>query len=115
MGMPFEDQVEGRFGGPPVLYGSLLADLELAPLNPDLGRYFGATDGVLVISVPKDSQLGLKGGDVVLSVDGRKPATPSQLLRILRSYETDETLKLEVLRNHKRETITGRLGDKSTD
>jgi S1-C subfamily serine protease len=115
MVMPFEDQVEGQFGGPTVLYGSPLADLELAPLNSDLGRYFGATDGVLVISVPKDSQLGLKGGDVVLTVDGRRPATPSQLLRILRSYETDETLKLEVLRNHKRETITGRLGDKSQD
>jgi S1-C subfamily serine protease len=113
MVMPFEDQVEGQFGGPTVLYGSPLADLELAPLNSDLGRYFGATDGVLVISVPKESQLGLKGGDVVLTVDGRKPATPSQLLRILRSYESDETLKLEVLRNHKRETITGHLGDKS--
>jgi len=113
MAMPFEDQVEGQFGGPPVFYGSLLADIELAPLNSDLGRYFGATEGVLVISVPKDSQLGLKGGDVVLTVDGRKPATPSQLLRILRSYEADETLKLEVLRNHKRETLTGRLGDKS--
>jgi S1-C subfamily serine protease len=113
MVMPFEDQVEGQFGGPTVLYGSPLADLELAPLNSDLGRYFGATDGVLVISVPKESQLGLKGGDVVLTVDGRKPATPSQLLRILRSYESDETLKLEVLRNHKRETVTGHLGDKS--
>jgi S1-C subfamily serine protease len=113
MVMPLEDQVAGQFGGPPVFYGSLLADLELAPLNSDLGRYFGATDGVLVISVPKESQLGLKGGDVVLAVDGRKPATPSQLLRILRSYEPDETLKLDVLRNHKRETITGRLGEKS--
>ena len=114
MAMPFEDQVEGQFGGsPPVFYGSLLADLELAPLNSDLGRYFGATDGVLVISVPKESQLGLKGGDVVLAVDGRKPTTPSQLLRILRSYEVDETLKLDVLRNHKRETVTGSLGEKS--
>jgi S1-C subfamily serine protease len=114
MVMPFEDESEGQFGGPPFLAGSLLADLELAPLNPDLGRYFGATDGVLVISVPKGSELGLKGGDVVLAVDGRKPATPSQLLRILRSYEQDESLKLDVLRNGKRETITGRLGDKSS-
>jgi S1-C subfamily serine protease len=112
MAMPFEDQVEGQFAGPPVLYGSLLADLELAPLNPDLGRYFGASEGVLVISVPKNSELGLKAGDVVLAVDGRKPNTPSQLLRILRSYERDENLKLDILRNHKRETLTGRLGDK---
>jgi S1-C subfamily serine protease len=111
MVMPFEDEMGGQFGGG-YLYGSLLADLELAPLNPDLGHYFGASDGVLVISVPKSSELGLKGGDVVLAVDGRKPATPSQLLRILRSYERNESMKLDVLRDHKRETITGKLGDK---
>jgi S1-C subfamily serine protease len=96
---------------PAFLYGSALADLELAPLNPDLGRYFGANEGVLVVSVPKDSELGLKGGDVVLAVDGRKPASPSHLLRILRSYEKGESLKIDVLRNHKRETVTGRLGE----
>lgn len=96
----------------PVLYGSALADLELAPLNPDLGRYFGVNEGVLVISVPKDSELGLKGGDVVLAVDGRKPASPSHFLRILRSYEKGESFKIEVLRNRKRETVTGRLGER---
>jgi hypothetical protein len=88
-----------------------LGDLDLAPLNPDLGQYFGASDGVLVISAPPDSALGLKGGDVVLAVDGRKPAGPSHLLRILRSYETGENFKLDILRNHKRETVTARLGE----
>jgi S1-C subfamily serine protease len=111
MVMPLEGD-EDRMGNPNLLYGSPLADLELAPLNPDLGRYFGATEGILVISVPKDSQLNLKGGDVVLSVDGRKPAGPSHLLRILRSYEQGETFKLEILRNGKRETISGQPGVK---
>ena len=95
------------------LFGSPLADLELAPLNPDLGRYFGATEGILVISVPKDSELGLKGGDVVLAVDGRKPASPSHLMRIMRSYERGEGFKLDVLRNGKRESVTGRIGAKA--
>jgi S1-C subfamily serine protease len=99
--------------GPGLLYGSPLADLELAPLNPDLGRYFGANEGVLVVSLPKGSELGLKGGDVVLAVDGRKPATPSHFLRILRSYEKGESFKIDILRNHKRETVTGRLGEKA--
>ena len=93
---------------------SPLGDLELAPLNPDLGQYFGATDGVLVVSVPKDSELGLKGGDVVLAVDGRKPAGPAHLLRILRSYDREETFKLDVLRHRKRETVTARLGERPT-
>ena len=97
------------FGGMPFLYGSPLADLELAPLNPDLGQYFGIDTGVLVISVPAGSQLGFKGGDVVLTVDGRKAESPSHLLRILRSYGDTERFKAEVLRNHKRVTIDGRL------
>jgi membrane-associated protease RseP (regulator of RpoE activity) len=94
------------------LAGSPLGDLELAPLNPDLGQYFGTTDGVLVIRAPKDGTLGLKGGDVVQAVDGRKPAGPSHLMRILRSYDKGETFKLDVLRNRKRETLTARLGER---
>jgi hypothetical protein len=41
-------------------------------------------------------------------VDGRKPANPSHLLRILRSYDRDESFKIEVLRNRKRETVTAK-------
>jgi S1-C subfamily serine protease len=103
------------FVGGPFLYGSPLAHLELAPLNPDLGQYFGTTTGVLVISVPGNSELGLKGGDVVLAVDGRKPESPSHLLRILRSYQDSESFKVDVLRNRKRVAIDGRLGEKAAD
>jgi hypothetical protein len=91
--------------------GSPLGRLELAPLNSDLGRYFGTDEGVLVISAPKDSALGLRGGDVVLAVDGRAPSSPSHLLRILRSYERGETFKLDIMRNRKRETVTARVGE----
>jgi S1-C subfamily serine protease len=114
MAMPLEDEGGGQFGrGLLLSNSSVLAQLELAPLNLDLGRYFGATEGVLVISAPKNSALNLKGGDVVLTVDGRKPSTPSQLVRILSSYERDESMKIDVLRNHKRETILSRLGNQA--
>ena len=106
----FFERAEGPGDHWDVLVRSPLARLELAPLNPDLGQYFGASEGVLVISAPADSALGLKGGDVVLAVDGRRPAGPSHLLRILRSYESGESFKLDILRNHKRETVTARLG-----
>lgn len=96
--------------GAPLFYGSPLADLELAPLNPDLGQYFGAASGVLVISVPEGSGLGFRGGDVVLAVDGRKPESPSHLIRILRSYTDTEGYQAEVLRNRKRVTVEGALG-----
>ena len=102
--MGMGDHFELFAGGP-------LADLDLAPLNPDLGNYFGTTEGVLVIRVPRDNTLGLKGGDVVQAVDGRKPSGPAHLLRILRSYDKGETFKLDILRNRKHETVTARLGD----
>jgi len=92
-----------------VFFGSSLFDLELAPLNEDLGQYFGTSEGVLVIRTPRRGELGLKGGDVITAVDGRKASNPSQLMRILRSYDRDESVKFEILRNRKRETVTGKL------
>ena len=62
-----------------------------------------------MISAPKDAKLGLKGGDVVMAVDGRKPTGPSHLMRILRSYDKGETFKVDILRNRKRETVNAQL------
>jgi len=87
------------------MLGSPLADLELAPLNQELGRYFGTGEGVLVINVPADSRLGLKPGDVVFTVDGRKVRAPAQLFRVLESYEPGEEFKLDIMRMKKRETL----------
>jgi len=94
-----------------MLYGGELSELELAPLNPDLGQYFGTSEGILVISAPRKSSLGLRGGDVVLAVDQRKPASPSHLLRILRSYDRDESFKIDIMRNRKHETVTAKRDD----
>jgi membrane-associated protease RseP (regulator of RpoE activity) len=90
--------------------GSPLVDLELAPLNRDLGRYFGTSEGVLVIRVPERSRLGLEAGDVVLAVDGRAPTSPAHLWRILSSYEIGEPFKLQIVRMKKREVVRGMLG-----
>jgi predicted metalloprotease with PDZ domain len=95
--------------GEMVFFGGPLFDLELAPLNADLGWYFGANEGVLVVKAPESSSLGLKAGDVVLTIDGRKVSGPSSLLRILRSYDEGESFKLEIMRQKQRQTITGRM------
>jgi S1-C subfamily serine protease len=92
-----------------VFVSSELEQLELVPLNPDLSPYFGATDGVLVINVPQGSTLGLKGGDVVLMIDGRKPANTAQMHRILRSYDPGNAVKFEILRNKKTTTVAGTI------
>jgi len=75
------------------------SDMELTTLDADLGGYFGATDGLLVVRAPKDSLLGLKSGDVILRIGGRKPSSPSNAIRILRSYDPGDEVRLDVMRN----------------
>ncbi len=82
------------------LGGSFVGGLELVNLNPDLGRYFGTSEGLLVISVPDDFfPADIRGGDVLMRINGRKPNDPHHAFRILRSYDTSETVTLEILRD----------------
>jgi S1-C subfamily serine protease len=85
------------------------SDLQLATLNPGLGEYFGSKEGLLVVRAPKDSALGLKDGDVILEIAGRKPTSPEHAMRILASFEPGETLRLSVMRHQKRETVEGKV------
>lgn len=105
-GSMFKVGPDGGFG---FAFGMPLMDVDLAPLNADLGAYFGTTEGVLVINTPKESTLGLKGGDVILSLDGRKVSNPGSFYRILRSYDPGDSFKIEIMRNKARTTVTGSL------
>ena len=96
-------------GGSVMIFRTRVMDLELAPMNPALGQYFGVGEGVLVINVPGNSQLHLRPGDVVLAVDGRKMLSPNQMFRTLLSYTGGEDLRFEVMRMKRRETLTGRV------
>ncbi len=80
--------------------------LNLVDLNPDLGEYFGAKSGVLVLETPKDSTSPLRAGDVLTSIDGRAVSSEGHARRILGSYDAGETAKLEVLRKQKKLTLS---------
>ena len=80
--------------------------MELITLTPQLGRYFGADHGVLVARAPTRGILKLEDGDVILSIGGRTPASGSQAMRILTSYDPGEKINLVILREHHRRTIT---------
>jgi S1-C subfamily serine protease len=77
------------------------ADMELASLTPGLGRYFGTEEGVLVVRAPEEDAFRLEDGDVILSIDGRKPTSGSHATRILRSYQPGEKITLRVMRQKK--------------
>ena len=93
-------------------FGSPWGDLEVVSLNPDLGEYFGTKEGVLVVKAPADSGLPLKGGDVILSIGGRRPTSPSHAMRILRSYEPGETVALDIMRKQKRVTVSWKVPER---
>ena len=96
-----------RGGGPgfSFCFGDAWCDMELVSVTPDLGEYFGTKEGVLVVKAPGDSSLPLKSGDVILSIGGRRPTSPSHAMRILRSYEVGETVAIEILRKQKRMSL----------
>jgi membrane-associated protease RseP (regulator of RpoE activity) len=79
--------------------------LELVPVTPKLGRYFGTETGMLVVRAPGQPGLPLEEGDVLLAIGGRTPENPGQAFRILNSYEPGEKVKLGILRNRKRMEI----------
>jgi S1-C subfamily serine protease len=75
--------------------------LNLAPLNADLGRYFGADKGVLVIAADEDSLPGIKGGDVITSIAGENVNRPEDALRVLRDQDSGKDVPIKVLRDRK--------------
>lgn len=111
-GMPPFMQVgpEGEFK---FAFGSPWGGIEMVKLNPDLGDYFGTREGVLVVRAPEDSTLALKGGDVIVSIGGRKPTSPEQAMRILRSYDAGETVTMDVLRKQKHVNVSWKVPDES--
>ncbi|MEE8061676.1 MAG: PDZ domain-containing protein, partial [Gemmatimonadales bacterium] len=86
-------------------FGGGVTGLDLAELNEDLAEYFGTDKGALVMKAPRDSTLPLKGGDVIVAIDGRQVESPSHALRILRSYNSGETATLDIMRRQRRMSI----------
>ena len=91
----------GEFGG-----------MELASLTPKLGAYFGTNEGVLVVQAPDKEDFKLEDGDVIQSIDGRKPDNGAHAMRILRSYRSGEKVNLNVLRQRKPLTLAITMPDR---
>ena len=53
--------------------------------------------------------IGLEPGDVIVSVDGRKVITPSQLMRIVGTYDRGDEFKLQIMRQKRAETLTVKM------
>jgi hypothetical protein len=78
--------------------------LNLASMNPQLGRYFGTSSGVLVLS-GGDGMEALESGDVIQRIDGQAVLSPRDAMRALRDQDEGEKVKVEVLRERKPRTV----------
>ncbi len=84
--------------------------LHLVRMNPGLGEYFGTGSGALVLEVSEDSELGLAAGDVILRVGEREVEDPSDVWRILGSYEDGEAVTFTVMRHGGETRVEGKVG-----
>ncbi len=79
--------------------------LNLAPLNPDLGSYFGTDHGVLVLSRNDKRFPGLHPGDVIVQVNQATVMQPEDVLRGLRDSKHDQRVHMAVRRHGKALTL----------
>jgi S1-C subfamily serine protease len=80
--------------------------LNLAPLNPGLGSYFGTDRGALVLSRDDKQFPELQPGDVITAVGGQPVARPEDATRALRDATKDKTVAVALRRHGKPVTLT---------
>jgi membrane-associated protease RseP (regulator of RpoE activity) len=74
--------------------------LNLASVDPKLGRYFGTDRGVLVLSAGPDLAT-LQPGDVIQKIDGRAVGSPREAMEALRGKDDNAMALVEYLRDRK--------------
>ena len=90
----------------------------LADLVPEMAAEFGLPirEGVIIQDTLKggpSDQAGIKPGDIILSMNGRKVATVIDLTRLLRKeFQAGEEIEVELFRDRSRETIKLVLGER---
>lgn len=85
-------------------------------LDEDLKEYHKVDHGVLITDVSDGGPAeiaGLKEGDVILSLDGRKMENENQFRQFLGEKKPGDIVKIEVLRNNRKRTFKVTLGDRS--
>lgn len=81
-------------------------------LGSDTGAWIhGENDLPAVLPDTPASKADLRGGDIVLKVDGKEVNKDNLLADILNTYSPDDTVSFEILRDGKNQTIKVTLGE----
>lgn len=89
--------------------------VQIQPVTKDIAESLGLEQdsGALVASAQDDSPAaasGIKAGDVVIAVDGKKVASPRELARLIAGYSPDKNVSVTVWRNGASKDVDVKLG-----
>jgi len=90
---------------PSFTYATRWQGLNMAELNPQLGRYFGTNSGVLVLS-PKAEFPQLQAGDVITKVNGKPVGKSRDVLQAMHGKKEGEKVTLDILRDRKPQPVS---------
>ena len=87
------------------------SDMEVVELTPELGAYFGVSEGLLIVRAPEDDDVDLRDGDVILALGGDKLTTPRDLTGALRKLEDGDVAQFDIVRQRRSVTLDARVPD----
>ena len=94
--------------------------VSIQDMSPDVAKVMGttATYGAVISQVQEDSaadKAGLKAGDIIVSVNGKRVKNASQLRNTVGLIAPGESVSLGIIRDGKRKTITAVLGTRQEE
>ncbi|HEY0372808.1 MAG TPA: trypsin-like peptidase domain-containing protein [Thermoanaerobaculia bacterium] len=90
--------------------------IDTRDITPEVARYFKLPieEGVVVVGVARGypaAAAGIQVEDFIVSLDGERIEHGGELRRLLRGKRPGDTVRVEILRGTKRQTITMKLGE----
>jgi serine protease Do len=90
--------------------------VQIQAITPELADSLGLTNvkGALVAESQKNTpaaEAGVRAGDVITAVDGEAVAGPKELSRKIGSMRPNESVKLDIVRDGKMQTLNVKLGE----
>ena len=101
-------------GTSPTNHGGYMG-IQIASLTPDLRSQYNLipTEGAVILDVVSGSpaaSAGLRQGDVIVAIEGRKITSADQVTEITRSHKAGDALEVTVQRGSQRQTVKVTLG-----
>lgn len=94
--------------------------VQIQPVTQDIASYLGyeGSEGAVVYGVVSGGpaqKAGIKQGDIVLSIDGNKIASPDDLIKTMQKKKVGSQVEVEVFREGKRIKISAQVAERPVE